>query len=594
MWLGLEERIEIQDPEVFTNPVKWVEFFIKINAKPVKLYKFQKKFLLLPPKDVVVVKARQLGMSWIIAVRALYRATHESGITSLLISLTHPQAIEFLRHAILAYNSMPEREYLTGTNNFVDKMRIIGRGGEPSKTVMEFENGSRIIALPNNPETVRGYRAHYVDWDETAKFPHEDDMIAALEPTTTRGGKVTYNSTHRGSQSRFYDVTQKVKQKHEDYVDYEYIEVPWTAMLEEDQNDQDVKAYLKTIEKFKREYGEKSFFFQEEYCCVASDESIAMFTHKMLEAAENLWKRNNCDYREPARKYPVYCGLDIGRVKDSTVLVAIEDAPEYAQTVGIWEWQGKSFPEQKVFINEQLKMLRPTFIRIDHKGIGADIAETFSSELGSQTQLMEFTPKEKEMMVLNTYTKMLDTKIAIPPDSDKFGAKLHAQLRNVRREVNAKSMTIRYVPSDESLHDDFQWAFCMAASLLITPTQGILMGSFGEKEKSTMVMDIATKEVKIDTEKKQPLQIGLTGAALMQADQKRRERDWRDFQLRREAPKNFDCSICVERKQLDTCPKELCKYSGQTPQMEKQSTKLQMADEYVCHRCWTSWIRVRK
>jgi phage FluMu gp28-like protein len=597
----MEQRIEV-DAECFTDSVRWVEAFVKEKGKKVVLYDFQRK-ILKAEGDVVVVKARQLGISWITAIKALFKAIHEDNSLIVLVSLTKEQAQEYLRHAVIAYNSLPERAYIKGTDIWLKVRRaLVTRGGEPSKTLLEFDNGSRVVALPNNPEAVRGYAATDVMWDEAAKFPHEEDMIAALEPTTSRGGHVHYISTHRGTQSRFYDLTQKVKMKHNDYQDYSYFDIPWSVMENPNpvdwpnraKEDPEVIAYIKKIGKFRREFGDKSFFFLEEYCCIASDESIAMFTHETLRAAIKLWIDNGCKFRDPMRRYPVYVGLDIGRVKDSTIMVAFEDMPEYVQVLGIWEWIGMPFDAQRTLIREVLKNLKPTFIRIDHKGIGADIAETFQSELGSQTQLMDFTPKEKEMMVLNTYAKMMDNRIAIPPDSDEKGIKLYTQLHNVRREITPKVGTIRYVQSDENMHDDYMWAFCMGASLLITPIPSIVMGAIGDTERSIMRKDSGSSETQVTYEKKeQPLQLGIT-AGLIQEEEKRKRKSFNDFMLRSSGnPEHYDCPVCLGNHTTDSCSPGQCKYSGQTPQMERVN-KLAMADEYVCHTCWANVVKVKK
>jgi phage FluMu gp28-like protein len=580
-------EVTVSDPEVFSDPVKWAETLLSHRGKPIKLYHFEKDYLRQTGHNLIVVKARQLGISWTTAIKALRIALHEPNVLIIFISLTDDQAGELMRHCIMMYNSLPDKINLAGTNFHVEKARIVGRGGVPTKSEMEFDNGSRIISLPNSPISVRGYRADYVFWDEAAGFPHEADMHAALDPTTSRGGLITYISTHRGTQTQFYEMSFKAKEGKLE--NHDYMEIPWTELARpEYMDDPEVKAYLKKIGELQRQYGEKSFFFLEEYCCIASDESVAMFTHEMLKDAIALWTKHGCEYRLPSGKGSVYVGLDIARVKDSTVLIAFEDLGEYVQVLGIWEWTNKPFPEQELLISKVLADIKPTLVRVDHNALGMDLSERLLTKFGSVIELIDFTNPLKNNLVLNSYVQMQDRKIAIPPDTinDFKAHQLYVQLHNVRRERSERSTSIVYVQADATMHDDYAWAFMLGASCLVSPLPHTVMASIGEDTKSIFSLDEGLHKSVVDIENRIPLNLGLTGKDQLEADEKERkkkEREW--LSPKGPPPKRIECPECAKASRKTD--------KGETPFMTLQAEKSYTA-EYVCETCWCTYLKVRK
>lgn len=56
-----------------------------------------------------------------------------------------------------------------------------------SAECITFSNGSRILSLPNSPESVRGYSCSGIlALDEAAFIEHIDDLYQAIIPTMTR------------------------------------------------------------------------------------------------------------------------------------------------------------------------------------------------------------------------------------------------------------------------------------------------------------------------------------------------------------------------------------------------------------------------
>jgi phage FluMu gp28-like protein len=78
------------------------------------------------------------------------------------------------------------------------------------RTTIRFKNGSRIIALPNSPQLLRGYSAAEVLCDEAAFFRDDEIMFFnVLYPMlqTTDGSLIT-SSTPWGKNTVFYKFSQ--------------------------------------------------------------------------------------------------------------------------------------------------------------------------------------------------------------------------------------------------------------------------------------------------------------------------------------------------------------------------------------------------
>jgi hypothetical protein len=112
---------------------------------------------------------------------------YQAGSTILIVAPGQRQSIEVLRKA-------------------EPFLRIAVPGFEPkssSETRIELANGSRLIALPSDPDTIRGYSAHLVIIDEAARVP--DDLLEAVEPmlAVTRGRTIAL-TTPAGPRGWFY------------------------------------------------------------------------------------------------------------------------------------------------------------------------------------------------------------------------------------------------------------------------------------------------------------------------------------------------------------------------------------------------------
>ncbi len=157
------------------------------------LYPYQRRLLSSAAPQRIIVKARQVGVSQLIAGEALFLARQFEGVTVLFVSRNLPAAQHLQRMVYQLMDSDPS--------------------GPPavrrSETDLQLGNYSAIRSLPATEDTGRTFAATAVYLDEFAHMPWADRIYQAIAPCAARGGRVTVVSTPRGKASPFYRLWQE-------------------------------------------------------------------------------------------------------------------------------------------------------------------------------------------------------------------------------------------------------------------------------------------------------------------------------------------------------------------------------------------------
>lgn len=139
----------------------------------------------------VVRKSRQVGMTTTISHEALWKA------------LTFPWRIILIISPGLRQSRIPmDKIHSIITNH----PRLAPHIVSETRDSLQFTNGSSIVALPNNPERIRGYDADDIYLDEAAHFLNDELVMQALKPMLiSRKGTFTVVSTPFGKRGLFWD-----------------------------------------------------------------------------------------------------------------------------------------------------------------------------------------------------------------------------------------------------------------------------------------------------------------------------------------------------------------------------------------------------
>lgn len=141
----------------------------------------------------IILKARQIGMSWTVLAFALWLATFQQGVRILLLCKTETDATELLNRIRWMRDQIaadPQRAHI---------LSGLDRPTKERDAVTTLDVGtSTIRALVGTPAAARSETAGLVIADEFAFQRRADEIWRALVPTFEAGGRVVVLSTGNG------------------------------------------------------------------------------------------------------------------------------------------------------------------------------------------------------------------------------------------------------------------------------------------------------------------------------------------------------------------------------------------------------------
>jgi hypothetical protein len=254
----------------------------------------------------IVNCCRQWGKSTSVAARAVHHAIYNADSLTLIVTPSASQSREFLRKA----------------KAFARKLKIQPKGDGDNACSLLFPNGSRLVGLPANKDTSRGFsRVSLLLIDEASRV--HDEIFHAIAPSTAAHPDPTIwlMSTPNGRQGFFYRTWI------DDASGYTRISVPAT------QCPRIKKEYL---DQQRRSLPIRDF--RQEYMCEFHDPNDAVFSLGLLK---------KCFIADPPIPFPsfldpffhaaadaylnhlrgeahYFIGLDPGQVNDYTAIAIVE------------------------------------------------------------------------------------------------------------------------------------------------------------------------------------------------------------------------------------------------------------------------------
>ncbi|NNJ73620.1 MAG: hypothetical protein HKP56_00495 [Anderseniella sp.] len=134
---------------------------------------------------ILLLASRGIGKSTTCAFGAHLFAEANPKTTTLIIAPAQRQADELFRNVEIAREALSLSQPLKRDN----------------VTMVEYQNGSRIICLPASEKTIRSYRAHRIYLDEAARITDED--FAAIVPMLLESGQLFCMTTPNGRENEF-------------------------------------------------------------------------------------------------------------------------------------------------------------------------------------------------------------------------------------------------------------------------------------------------------------------------------------------------------------------------------------------------------
>ena len=252
--LHLEQRWRdyAENPVKFFEECVWVpagEKFGKGKGRvQLRLFDYQQETLdtFRNNRYVVVLKARQLGLTTVAMAYALWMLMFRPGSNIVFVSRSQTAADKALELLDFMYQFLPES--------------IKERGPQPESMAAKhhaykFRDGmvSQITSYPATKTVAAGQTASLVLWDEAALAEYQEDALRTLMPTTDAGGSMVIFSTARGGHNQFARLYRDAERGENEFTSLFF---PWSVSEMISQQDYDAK---------KRSFATEPWRFYAEY-----------------------------------------------------------------------------------------------------------------------------------------------------------------------------------------------------------------------------------------------------------------------------------------------------------------------------------------
>lgn len=354
-----------------------------------------------------------------------------------------------------------------------DEFRVEGKTGPEATYRMfevEFPNGSKISALPANPDTARGFSANVL-LDEFAFHADSRKIWGALFPVISKSGLVLrVVSTPNGKTNKFHDLmTEESKVWSRHIVDI------YKAVREGlDRNIDELRDGLNDADLWAQEYELKWL-----------DEATAWLDYDLIKSCETPGSRLvNVEYEasggrilfprrtehvvsgaEPrSTNYPVYVGMDIARKKDLTCIWVAELIDGVLVPREIITMRRAPFWAQHAELDRVIKRDNPVRVSIDQTGMGEDFVEQERLKHGSRVEGIQFTMDTRFALATLLKDRMEERTFLTPANDRPTREDLHSITKAI-----TNTGAVRLVHDGQADgHGDRFWAAALCANAAVS------------------------------------------------------------------------------------------------------------------------------
>jgi len=364
-----------------------------------------------------------------------------------------------------------------------------GTGAAGTAYCVRFPSGRRCTAMSSNPRRFRS-KGGDVCADEFAFHEHAGEMLKAMSPCTTWGGRVRILSSHNGEQSVFNELVHMAHRHARG--EAKTGDMPFAlhrTTIHDAVNDglvekiNEAKGTTYTREGFLAECRAKCRTeddWLQEYCCIPSAETEAYLPYDLINTC--LAKNGLCAApTDDLARYladlgvftvgasAIYAGCDIGRTNDRFVLWTIARFGGRYSTAGLLRWQNRKFSDMEQAVNATMNFRGQGDVRvrracIDRTGLGMQLAEQASDRFRGRVEGVHFSNQSKAEMAPRVLIAFQEATLHIPDDR-----LLKDDLHSLRK-ITTSSGHVRYAGERSAAgHADHFWALALALEAADNP-----------------------------------------------------------------------------------------------------------------------------
>lgn len=415
----------------------------------IRLYESQRRWMMDPCKFAAAMFSRQIGKTFSATlgiVDEMIDAEIGGGRCNwMILSRGERQAKEAIEEGV--------KRHLSAYQIAFQEASIPWEGAESNALEVRLPNGSKVTAVPANPDTARGFSRNVL-LDEFAFHRDSRSIWGALFPVISKSDlKLRVISTPNGKGNKFYELmTQGGKEEELRTLGHvkagvwslHYCDIYQAVEQGLDRDIPLLKAGLDDDELWAQE-------FELQWL----DESHAWISYDLINAVEHeqagkpeLYQGNAC-----------FTGEDIARRRDLFVLYVFEQIGDVLWEREIISRKGASFAEQDALRAEMFGRYKVVRHCMDQTGIGEKPVEDAKRAHGeSRVEGILFTAANKQLLATDARQAYEDRKLRMRMGDAKLRQSIHSLKRIVTPTGNFRFDAER----DEAGHADEAWAQFLA------------------------------------------------------------------------------------------------------------------------------------
>jgi phage FluMu gp28-like protein len=316
---------------------------------------------------------------------------------------------------------------------------------EPGINALEvtLPGGSRITALPANPDTARGFSAN-VMLDEFAFHKDSRAIWKALFPVISAGWKLRVVSTPNGKGNKFYELM----------TDAGLAEV-WSRHTVDIY--QAVRDGLpRDIDQLRAGINDDDAWAQE-FELKWLDEASSWLSYDLIDGCEHDGAGIPAHYQNGA----CFVGVDIAARNDLFVIAVLEAVGDVLWTRELIVRRRITFAEQDQLLDEVFRRYRVVRLAMDQTGMGEKPVEDAKRRHGQmRVEGVLFSAARKLDMATALKETMEDRKLRLPQGDTLLRGDLHA----IKKTTGPTGTPRLLADGDTDGHADRFWALALATA----------------------------------------------------------------------------------------------------------------------------------
>lgn len=296
-----------------------------------------------------------------------------------------------------------------------------------------FGDGSKVTALPANPDTARGFSRN-VFLDEFAIHRDSKEIWGALFPVISAGWDIRVTSTPKGRQGKFYELMSG-----SDEVWSRHVVDIYQAVAD---------GLPRNVDELRAGLGDEDLWAQE-FELKWLDEASAWLSYELIASCEEETAGLPSGYLGG----PCFVGRDIGRRNDLHVIWVWEQIGDVLWERERIEQKRATFAEMDEAFDDVMERYRVARACVDQTGMGEKVVEDAQRRWGSRVEGVLFTGPNKLILATAGKERFEDRTVRISSGDQKLRSDLH-KLRKVASATGAP----RFVAERDDDHADRTWA----------------------------------------------------------------------------------------------------------------------------------------